>query len=218
MGYHSLNNRETPFGFVFTDFLENWTVTFSHEFLEMIVDPIANILVPGPDPRHPDALALHAYEVCDAVERFSYSIDNIEVSNFVTPNYFVQGEPLGTRNDFLGVGVESFGITEGSHIAYLDLVSGQWETEIGEARRQSALEKARIDAMRCKERYRPSSDELNSILLSCKKIYKGMDQIEGVTRRDRYRSCASKIDRMIETHQLVQEPSQKVNLQRPARH
>ncbi len=218
LGYHSRNNAETPFGFVFTDFLDNWTVTFSHEVLELIVDPIANILVPGPDPRRPDTTALHAYEVCDAVERFSYAIDGIEVSNFVTPNYFVQGEPLGTRNDFLGIGVESFGITEGSHIAYFDLVSGTWETEIGQARALAPQEKARIELMRCGERVRPSSEELDSILQSCKKAYKGMDRIEGITRRDRYRAAALRIDSAMETTLLAQQRLQREELARVAKH
>ena len=107
LGYHDLNSAEIPVGFVFTD-LGDWTVTFSHEVLELIVDPTVNIFVPGPDPRdpgNPDAWLFHTYEVCDAVERTDYEIDGIRVSNFVTPAYFAEGDAPGTRNDFLGVGV-----------------------------------------------------------------------------------------------------------------
>ena len=118
LGYHDMNNAEVPVGFVFTD-LGNWTVTLSHEVLEMIVDPTVNVYVPGPDPRSPDdpgAWLLHTYEVCDAVERTEYEVDGIAVSNFVTPSYFREGDAPGTRNDFLGVGVDSFGVTVGSHL------------------------------------------------------------------------------------------------------
>ena len=34
-------------GFVFTN-LPDWTVTLSHEVLELIIDPTVNIFVPGP--------------------------------------------------------------------------------------------------------------------------------------------------------------------------
>jgi len=133
LGYHDLNNAEVPVGFVFTN-LPDWTVTLSHEVLELIVDPTVNILVPGPDPRvpnDPNAWLLHTYEVCDAVERSIYSIDGIEVSNFVTPTYFSDGDAPGTRNDFLGVGVNSFGVTPGSHLGTVDPTTWDWVTIFG---------------------------------------------------------------------------------------
>jgi hypothetical protein len=55
LGYHDRNFSGIPYGFVFTELSrkvgENWTVTLSHEALELIADPEANILVMG---RHPD--------------------------------------------------------------------------------------------------------------------------------------------------------------------
>ena len=55
LGYHEANHRGIPYGFVFIDIAteigENWTVTFSHEALELIGDRQANKLVRGPDPR-----------------------------------------------------------------------------------------------------------------------------------------------------------------------
>jgi hypothetical protein len=133
LGYHALNTRETPFGFVFLIDPAEWTVTLSHEALELIIDPTANILVPGPDPRpgQQSNVVLHTYEVCDAVERTSYEIDGIRVSNFLTPQWFAEGNAPGTRNDFLGVGVASFGATPGSHLAFLDLQAG-WQQILGQ--------------------------------------------------------------------------------------
>jgi hypothetical protein len=133
LGYHDMNNAEVPVGFVFTD-LGDWTVTLSHEVLELIVDPTVNILVPGPDPRTsapPGAWLFHTYEVCDAVERTEYHIDGIAVSNFVTPNYFREGNAPGTRNDFLGVGVDSFGVTPGSHLGTIDPTDFTWVQILG---------------------------------------------------------------------------------------
>ena len=43
LGYHERNNSVIPFGFVFTEVSkqlgESWTVTLSHEALELIADP-----------------------------------------------------------------------------------------------------------------------------------------------------------------------------------
>src|SRR5712691_8099550 len=105
LGYHNQNNRGIPYGFVFTELSaelgENWTVTFSHEALELIGDPEANLLVQGPHPEKPKLTVFHWYEMCDAVQAESYKIDNIDVSNFVLPLYFTGGNELGGRNDFL---------------------------------------------------------------------------------------------------------------------
>ena len=161
-GYHAMNNAEKPYGFVFITDPNEWTVTLSHEALELIIDPTVNVLVPGPDPRpgQSDNQVLHAYEVCDAVERTSYEIDGIRVSNFITQQWFFSGEAAGTRNDFLGVGVGSFGATTGSHLAFFDLNAGSWVTFLGGARKLSRVQAVRrgaAPAMITAERVRETS-------------------------------------------------------------
>ena len=98
-GYHSINGREMPFGFVFVTDPDDWTVTLSHEALELIIDPTVNVLVPGPDPRpgRDNNTVLHAYEVCDAVERTSYLIDGVRVSNFITQQWFFPDDADAAR-------------------------------------------------------------------------------------------------------------------------
>lgn len=126
-GYHFMNGREVPYGFVFTE-ANDWMVTLSHEVLELTMDPNANCFVPGPDPRPgQNGTVLHTYEVCDAVERTSYLIDGVPVSNFVTPQYFVEGNGPGTRNDFLGTKIKSFEALPGCHLGFFDLSTGQFE-------------------------------------------------------------------------------------------
>ena len=133
-GYHAINGREMPYGFVFITDPNDWTVTLSHEALELIIDPTVNVMVPGPDPRPggQNNTVLHAYEVCDAVERTSYFIDEVRISNFITQQWFFPDDAPGTRNDFLGVGVPSFDATPNSHLAFLDLAEG-WVTYFGQA-------------------------------------------------------------------------------------
>lgn len=200
LGFHSLNSLEVPFGFVFTEFGPEWPVTLSHEVLELITDPTANILVPGPDPREPDSdkVVLHAYESCDAVERTSYEIDGVQVSNFVTPSFFFPGDAPGTRNDFLGVGVTSFGATPGSHLAFFDLEAGDWVTFIGEQAAPEAALARRAEHFACDYPSRPSDDKLQSVLAKCQKKHEPLKRLRAVSRTARYRDAALR---------LVREPS-----------
>ncbi len=63
LGYHDTNNRGIPYGFVFTELSkqlkENWTVTLSHEALELIGDPEVNLPVQGPHPENPKRYVFH---------------------------------------------------------------------------------------------------------------------------------------------------------------
>lgn len=192
LGYHDLNNSEVPVGFVFTN-LADWTVTFSHEVLELIVDPTVNILVPGPDPRepnNPNAWLLHTYEVCDAVERTQYEIDGISVSNFVTPMYFAEGDAPGTRNDFLGVGVDSFGVTPGSHLGTVDPADFSWVLILGSEAPSANLIASRMKQF-ARDGERPRAGEKQEALLTQYKNAphmegaKGLPQLRALTRSER---------------------------------
>lgn len=137
LGYHDTNNRGIPFGFVFTELSkklgEHWTVTLSHEALELIGDPEVNLLVQGPHPSDPKQYVFHWYEMCDAVQAETYRIDGVEVSNFLLPLYFTGSEELGSRNDFLGrihkgKILKSFGVNPGGYIGFFNPSTGDHET------------------------------------------------------------------------------------------
>jgi hypothetical protein len=137
VGYHDLNNKGIPYGFVFTDVAakigEAWSTTLSHEVLELIADPDVNLLVIGPHPQHPQGIALRTYEVCDPVQADSYQIDGIEVSNFVTPLYFAQlPNPAKTRTDYLNNKLARFGVAKGGYYSYFDLTTRKWENVYGQ--------------------------------------------------------------------------------------
>jgi len=128
LGYHDANARGIPFGFVFTQLAEqlgeNWTVTLSHEALELIADPLVNLLVAGPHPNE-DRMVFHWYEMSDAVQAETYYCDGVEVSNFVLPLYFTPDAEIGSRNDFLGRAhngktLTSFGINPGGYVGFFD--------------------------------------------------------------------------------------------------
>jgi hypothetical protein len=202
LGYHDLNSRAIPVGFVFVLDPQDWTTTLSHEVLELIIDPTVNLFAPGPDPRNPANLVLHTYEVCDAVERISYEIDGIQVSDFLTPSYFTAGDEIGTRNDFLGVGVSSFGVTQGSHIAFFDLATGTFETVFGQKAPALAIQSERLRAHDHPKPERPSDDKLEKVLANYRsniqknKLYPkctGLPQLQSITRTGRYRQNAQRL-------------------------
>jgi hypothetical protein len=142
LGYHEHNNKGIPYGFVFLDVAErmgeNWTVTFSHEALELIADPEVNLLVMGPHPADARKTVFYWYEMCDAVQGESYTIDGVDVSNFVLPPYFTgteERERLKGRRDFLsrsyhGETLRSFGVNPGGYLGFYNPATGQHETYI----------------------------------------------------------------------------------------
>jgi hypothetical protein len=88
LGYHELSSVGTPLGKIFAKLDQQvgsaWTVTLSHELLEMLGDPWIDTVKQVEDGR------FYALEVSDAVEadNLGYLIDNVLVSDFVTPKWF----------------------------------------------------------------------------------------------------------------------------------
>jgi len=131
-GYHDRHFSGIPYGVVYLELSralkEDWTVTLSHEALELVGDPEANLVVQGP---HPTARrkVFHWFEMCDAVQDESYLLDGVRVSNFVLPLYFTSGNELGGRNDFLGTitkgkTLRSFSVNPGGYIGFFDPSAG----------------------------------------------------------------------------------------------
>ncbi len=133
LGYHSLTARGIPFGFVLTrlagELGRPWSVILSHEALELAADPEANLLCSGshPDPEEGGRTVYHWYEICDAVQGHSYSIDGVDVANFLLPLYFTVADEHRNHNDFLGTGIRSFGVGPGGYAGYLDPATGRHE-------------------------------------------------------------------------------------------
>lgn len=84
------------------------SVTASHELAEALGDPCCNLTFEMPDG------TTGAYETADAVERDSFLIDGIPVSNFVLPAWF---EPFPRpRYDYLGRCRRPFQILPGGYL------------------------------------------------------------------------------------------------------
>ena len=170
LGYHDKNDAGIPFAVVSTDVSdelgEDWTVTLSHEVLELIGDPQANLLAMGPDPRDRRRNVFHWFEMCDAVQDQTYEIGGVTVSNFVLPLYFTPGEQSGP-NDFLDRGLRSFETAPGGYVGFYDPRRGRHLTftpaDDARARRRFAI-KQKLGRARRASRYRATNQERARLL------------------------------------------------------
>jgi hypothetical protein len=98
LGYHDRTTTGMPIGKVFVqtaiDDKVTWSSVASHELLEMLGDPGVNRCAEF-DSTKGLPVAMMAYELCDAVESVSYMIGSVEVSDFLTPDWFIQGLSAG---------------------------------------------------------------------------------------------------------------------------
>jgi hypothetical protein len=133
LGYHDLTPAALPMGKIFaaSDLKAGtlWTVTASHELLEMLADPDINLsaFVQDADTQG----TLYAYEVCDACEddSFGYAIDNVLVSDFVTPAWFESFRAQGsTQFDRMNQIHNPLQLLKGGYIGVFDVTEGSgWQ-------------------------------------------------------------------------------------------
>jgi hypothetical protein len=129
LGYHDLTDNGLPLGKVFakTDLQYNEviSVTLSHELLELLADPYISYTMLTEGPAH--TVMGYAWEVCDACEddQFAYTIDGVEVSDFVYPAWFQPWRaPGSTRFDHCQKINQPFQLLPGGYI-------GVWTPQTG---------------------------------------------------------------------------------------
>jgi hypothetical protein len=133
LGYHDVTTQGLPLGKVFAgsdvQYGYQWTVTFSHELLEMLADPEINLTVFD----QPSATSgrLYAYEVCDACEadQYGYDINGTLVSDFVYPSWFQASRTNGTFDHGGHIKVP-FELLPGGYIGIFDVGSGTGWTQL----------------------------------------------------------------------------------------
>jgi hypothetical protein len=131
LGYHDLTTDGLPLGKVFaaTDkqYGYQWTVTVSHELLEMLVDPDINLTAGLERQNHPPRF--YSYEVCDACEadNYGYKIDNVLVSDFVYPAWFEGFRKKNSTQFDHGKRITApFQLLKGGYISYYDANGSGW--------------------------------------------------------------------------------------------
>jgi hypothetical protein len=129
LGYHDLTSEGLPIRKVFaaSDLKAgtSWTVTASHELLEMLGDPNISLTVFVQNSNA--AGILYAYEFCDACEDDSlgYRIDNVLLSDFVYPAWFESFRTEGsTQFDRLNKIQKPFDLLVNGYIGIFNVTSG----------------------------------------------------------------------------------------------
>jgi len=135
LGYHQLTAQGLPLAKVFARTVKNyglhWSVTASHELLEMLGDPSVNLSVL----RQQTATSgtLYAYENCDPCEseQFAYPINNILVSDFVYPTWFQAFRTPGSiAFDYMKKIQAPFQLLPGGYIPIFQIYQGSGWTQM----------------------------------------------------------------------------------------
>jgi hypothetical protein len=138
LGYHDLTPDGLPIGKVFaaSDLKAGtqWSVTASHELLEMLADPNINLTVFVQNAN--TSGTLYAYEVCDACEddSFGYTINSVLVSDFVYPAWFESFRAQGsTQFDRMNKITNPLQLLAGGYIGVFSVSEGSgWQQQTAE--------------------------------------------------------------------------------------
>ena len=106
-----------------------WSLTASHEALEMLADPYGNRVIPGGSLRPGQGVVEYLVEVSDPVASVAngYSVNGILVSDFVTPEYFQHPAPVpGTSYSFTGAVQRPRDVIQGGYVTWREPLSAHW--------------------------------------------------------------------------------------------
>lgn len=119
--------------------------TFDHELKEMLGDPEINLVVPVVLGRHGYAVAYELSDPCEA-DKFGYVVDNVLLSDWCLPLYFVFDAPVppGAKLDFCGHIKKPGDILEDGYIGKLSFETGEWSQEEPNAMPTAALAARRV--------------------------------------------------------------------------
>jgi hypothetical protein len=130
-GIHLDKDRQ-PFALISSSpDLDTWSLTASHETLEMLVDPYGDRLIAGDSPKEGQGRVSFLVEVCDPSEasEFAYTCNSILVSDFYTPRFFDPISAPGVRYSFTGAITEPRQVLKGGYLSWVDAVTSHWWQE-----------------------------------------------------------------------------------------
>lgn len=125
VGMH-LDQDGQPFALV--EVSPSWSLTASHEVIEMVTDPWGNRVVPGGSPMQGQGLVDILVEICDPVggAGCAYTVNGYLVSDFVTPNFYDPMPAAGVRYSFTGALDGPRRVQEGGYLSWRDPATGEW--------------------------------------------------------------------------------------------
>jgi hypothetical protein len=124
-GYHQDQNGQ-PYALVEAG--PTWSLTASHECLEMLVDPFGNRLIAGPSVKKGQGRVRYLAEVCDPSESeaFAYTVNNVLVSDFYTPHFFDPVLAAGVRYSYTSAIKAPRQVLAGGYLSWHDPATNHW--------------------------------------------------------------------------------------------
>lgn len=117
-GLHLNGFTREPFALVRAS--DAWSVTLSHEVLELIADPYGNRLIAAADPIDRSQRVKYLLEVCDPCQAIWYPVNGVPVSDFYLPRYFDPVAVDRMRYSFTGEIGEPLEILPGGYLTWID--------------------------------------------------------------------------------------------------
>jgi hypothetical protein len=119
-GIHLNSDNGQPYSLV--TYSDNWSITTSHEVIEMLIDPSGNRTVATNSPNPDQGRVLVLVEACDPSEapQFGYTVNGIHVSDFYTPHFFDPVSASGVRYSFTGSISEPLQVLDGGYMSWWD--------------------------------------------------------------------------------------------------
>lgn len=124
-GIHQDRNGQ-PFALV--QYSPAWSMTASHEMLEMLADPWGNRVMAGRSPMKEQNVVEFLVEVCDPSgdPENGYTVNGLLVSDFFTPHFHDPVAAPGARYSFTGRLQGPRTILRGGYLSWRDPVSDHW--------------------------------------------------------------------------------------------
>ncbi|MER7179601.1 hypothetical protein ABT404_08965 [Streptomyces hyaluromycini] len=128
-GVH-LDHNGQPLSLI--EYSDSWSMTTSHEMLEMLGDPSGSRLVAGQSPNPDQGVVEFLVEVADPSEapENGYTINGLLVSDFFTPHFYDPVAAPGVRYSFTGKLDGPRKILPGGYISWHDPVSDHWFQQV----------------------------------------------------------------------------------------
>jgi hypothetical protein len=135
-----------PFALVRYEY--GWSLTASHECLEMLVDPFGNRIIAGQSPARGQGRVEFLVEVCDPSEDtpFAYHVNGVLVSDFYTPHYFDPASASGVRYSYTGAIRAPRQVLKGGYLSWHDPRTDHWFQEVFFATRPQIRDLGKLTA------------------------------------------------------------------------
>jgi hypothetical protein len=104
----------------------DWSITASHECLEMLIDPSGSFRIAGPSVSPDQGRVEYLVEASDPVSGKWYQVNGVKVSDFYTRRFFDPVKTDGAQYSFMGNLTAPRTILFGGYLTWFDPLGGDW--------------------------------------------------------------------------------------------